>query len=228
MRNVVFPRNMVSLQATGWNISRDIPRLVIASSSAEYICFSRKASIFPGYTPWQSFTSYCSPTLAVSLNASKEQWLLLIAPCIPGKAISAGYSVLLEGSVHFTLISTDCVWNSTYWRANICRWLEELGYVSPGSSTARAQRLGLFITHSKHFNAIIPHRNPSTSTSSDCVCKGCFRKVWGKKTQKKPKEKSTLILPHWKYKSDIIGISWSKTILFYFTTIQIAPLWMRL
>lgn len=99
MRNVVSPRNLASLQATGWNISHDVPRFVIAYSSAKYICFEEKGSIFPGYTPWQPFTSYCSPTLAVSINASKEH---LHSSCIPGKARSAGYSVLLEGSVHFT------------------------------------------------------------------------------------------------------------------------------
>lgn len=128
MRNAVFPRNLVSLQATGWYINCDLPRFVIASSSAKFICFSRRGSIFPGYSPWQSFPSHCSPTLAVSPNASREQCLLLIAPCTPGKAIPAGYGVLLEGSVHFTRASTDCtVWNCTYWRANICTWSGGLG-----------------------------------------------------------------------------------------------------
>lgn len=124
--------------------------------------------------------------LPVSLNASKEQGLLFIPPCIPGKAISAGYSVLLEGSVHFMHVSTDCVWNCTYWRANIWTWLEELGYVSPGSSTARAQGPGLFITHSKDYNTVIPQRNPNTPASSDCVCKGSFRKVGGEKKKGNP------------------------------------------
>lgn len=108
MRNAVFPRNLVSLQATGWYINCDVPRFVIASSSAKFICFSRRDSIFPGYSPWQSFPSHCCPTLAVSPNVSREQCLHLIAPCTPGKAIPAGYGVLLEGSVHLTRASTDC------------------------------------------------------------------------------------------------------------------------